>query len=256
LRDHGLKEKRFPETEYHVPFFDEQGYIRKLCPNCGGHFWTVVRDMETCGEASSHGCALYTFIGNPPTRRAYSLREMWEAFLSFFEKRGHKRMKPYPVVARWRDDLYLTSASIVDFQPYVTNGIVPPPANPLVISQPCIRLVDVDNTGPTFGRHGTSFEMGGHHAFNYPDKEVYWKDETVRYHHEFVTKELGIPSDEVIYKEHVWIGGGNAGPDLETVVRGLELATLVFMKFRVVDSKFVELPIRTVDTGYGIERTY
>jgi len=179
---------------------------------------------------------------------------MREAFLSFFEKRGHKRMKPYPVVARWRDDLYLTSASIVDFQPYVTNGIVPPPANPLVISQPCIRLVDVDNTGPTFGRHGTIFEMGGHHAFNYPDKEVYWKDETVRYHHEFVTKELGIPSHEVIYKEHVWSGGGNAGPDLETVVRGLELATLVFMKFRVVDSEFVELPIRTVDTGYGIER--
>jgi alanyl-tRNA synthetase len=210
--------------------------------------------MKTCGEATYHGCALYTFINNPPTRRAYNLREMREAFLSFFEKRGHKRMKPYPVVARWRDDLYLTSASIVDFQPYVTNGIVPPPANPLVISQPCIRLVDVDNTGPTFGRHGTIFEMGGHHAFNYPDKEVYWKDETVRYHHEFVTKELGIPSNEVIYKEHVWSGGGNAGPDLETVVRGLELATLVFMKFRVVDSEFVELPIRTVDTGYGIER--
>ncbi|HUV98169.1 MAG TPA: alanine--tRNA ligase-related protein, partial [Candidatus Paceibacterota bacterium] len=194
--------------------------MRKLCPKCGGYFWTVALDMETCGEASSHGCALYTFIGNPPTRRAYSLREMREAFLSFFEKLGHKRMKPYPVVARWRDDLYLTSASIVDFQPYVTNGLVPPPANPLVISQPCIRLVDVDNTGPTFGRHGTIFEMGGHHAFNYPDKEVYWKDETVRYHHEFVTKELGVPSDEVIYKEHVWIGGGNAGPDLETVVRG------------------------------------
>jgi alanyl-tRNA synthetase len=249
-----LKEKLFPETEYHVPFFDEQGYMRKLCPKCGGHFWTVAPDMKTCGEASPHGCALYTFIGSPPTRRAYSLREMREAFLSFFEKLGHKRMKPYPVVARWRDDLYLTSASIVDFQPYVTNGIVPPPANPLVISQPCIRLVDVDNTGPTFGRHGTIFEMGGHHAFNYPDKEVYWKDETVRYHHEFVTKELGIPSDEVIYKEHVWVGGGNAGPDLETVVRGLELATLVFMKFRVVDSEFVELPIRTVDTGYGIER--
>jgi alanyl-tRNA synthetase len=249
-----LKKKRFLEKEYHVPFFDEQGYVRKLCPKCGDYFWTRMPDVKTCGEATSEGCALYTFINNPPTRKAYSLREMREAFLSFFEKRGHKRMKPYPVVARWRDDLYLTSASIVDFQPYVTNGMVPPPANPLVISQPCIRLVDVDSTGPTFGRHGTIFEMGGHHAFNYPDKEVYWKDETVRYHHEFVTKELGIPSDEVIYKEHVWSGGGNAGPDLETVVRGLELATLVFMKFRVVDSEFVELPIRTVDTGYGIER--
>ncbi|MFB0567268.1 MAG: alanine--tRNA ligase, partial [Candidatus Bathyarchaeia archaeon] len=186
--------------------------------------------------------------------KRFSLREMREAFLSFFEKHGHERINPYPVVARWRDDLYLTSASIVDFQPYVTNGVVPPPANPLVISQPCIRLVDIDNVGPTFGRHLTMFEMGGHHAFNYPDKEVYWKDQTVRYHHQFVIEELGVKSEEVIYKEDVWSGGGNAGPDLETIVRGLELATLVFMKFKVVNGEFVELPIRTVDTGYGIER--
>jgi len=179
---------------------------------------------------------------------------MREAFLSFFEKHEHTRIKPYPVVARWRDDLYFTNASIIDFQPYVTNGITPPPANPLVISQPCIRFVDVDNVGPTFGRHLTIFEMGGHHAFNYPDKEVYWKDQTVRYHHEFVTKELGVKSEEVIYKEDVWSGGGNAGPDLETIIQGLELATLVFMKFKVVNNEFIELPIRTVDTGYGIER--
>ena len=246
--------KRFPEKEYHVPFFDENGYVRKLCPKCKEYFWTQDPKMKTCGESTSEGCAPYTFIGNPPTKKAYSLSEMRELFLSFFEKRKHTRIKPYPVVARWRDDLYFTSASIVDFQPYVTNGLVPPPANPLVISQPCIRFVDVDNVGPTFGRHLTIFEMGGHHAFNYPDKEVYWKDETVRYHHELVTKTLGIPSEEVIYKEDVWSGGGNAGPDLETIVRGLELATLVFMKFKVVDDKFVELPIRTVDTGYGIER--
>lgn len=245
---------RFPESEYHVPFFDEVGYVRKLCPVCGEYFWTLNPDQETCGEATSKGCVYNTFIGNPPTRKAYSLREMREAFLSFFEKRGHKRIEPYPVVARWRDDLYFTHASIIDFQPYVTNGIIPPPANPLVISQPCIRFVDVDNVGPTFGRHLTIFEMGGHHAFNYPDKEVYWKDETVRFHHEFVTKELGIRSEEVVYKEDVWSGGGNAGPDLETVVRGLELATLVFMKFKVVNGEFIELPIRTVDTGYGIER--
>ncbi len=248
--------RRFPESEYHVPFFDESGYVRKLCPVCDEYFWTQNPDQETCGEATAEGCAPLTFINNPPTRKRYSLKEMREAFLSFFEKRGHKRIKPYPVVARWRDDLYLTSASIVDFQPYVTNGIAPPPANPLVISQPCIRLVDVDNVGPTFGRHLTIFEMGGHHAFNYPDKEVYWKDQTVRYHHEFVTEELGVESEEVIYKEDVWSGGGNAGPDLETVIRGLEVATLVFMKFKVVDGEFVELPIRTVDTGYGIDSRY
>jgi alanyl-tRNA synthetase len=246
--------KRFPEKEYHVPFFDENGYVRKLCPKCKEYFWTQDSKMKTCGESTSEGCAPYTFIHNPPTKKAYHLPEMRELFLSFFEKRKHARIKPYPVVSRWRDDLYFTSASIVDFQPYVTNGLIPPPANPLVISQPCIRFVDVDNVGPTFGRHFTIFEMGGHHAFNYPDKEVYWKDETVRLHHEFVTKALGIPSEEVVYKEDVWSGGGNAGPDLETIVRGLELATLVFMKFKVEDNRFVELPIRTVDTGYGIER--
>jgi len=179
---------------------------------------------------------------------------MREAFLSFFEKHGHARVKPYPVVARWRSDIYLTHASIIDFQPYVTEGIAPPPANPLVIAQPCIRLVDIANTGPTFGRHLTIFEMGGHHAFNYPDKEVYWKDQTVRYHHEFVTDLLGVKSDEVTYKEDVWVGGGNAGPDVECIVGGLEVATLVFMQYKVVNGEFIKLPIRTVDTGYGLDR--
>jgi alanyl-tRNA synthetase len=169
-------------------------------------------------------------------------------------KSGHTRIKPYPVVARWRDDIYLTHASIIDFQPYVTEGIAPPPANPLVIAQPCIRLVDIANTGPTFGKYLTIFEMGGHHAFNYPDKEVYWKDQTVRYHDEFVTEALGIKPEEITYKEEVWSGGGNAGPCLECIARGLEVATLVFMQYKVVGNEFVKLPIRTVDTGYGIDR--
>ncbi|MEM2688520.1 MAG: alanine--tRNA ligase [Candidatus Bathyarchaeia archaeon] len=245
--------ERFPAEEYDLPFFKEKGYVRKLCPKCGAYFWTLNPQQETCGEARPEGCAHYTFIGNSPTKRSYNFREMREFFLSFFEKRGHTRIKPYPVVARWRDDIYLTHASIIDFQPYVTEGIAPPPANPLVVAQPCIRLVDITNTGPTFGKYVTIFEMGGEHAFNYPDKEVYWKDETVRYHDEFA-KELGIKSEEVTYKEGVWSGGGNAGPCLECIVRGLEVATLVFMQYKVVGGRFVKLPIRTVDVGYGIDR--
>ena len=246
--------KRFPAEEYALPFFKEEGYVRKLCPKCDEYFWTQNHEQETCGEATSEECAFYTFINNSPTKRSYNLPEMRELFLSFFEKYRHKRIKPYPVVARWRDDIYLTHASIIDFQPYVTEGIAPPPANPLVIVQPCIRLVDISNTGPTFGRHLTIFEMGGHHAFNYPDKEVYWKDQTVRYHHELVTEVLGVKSEEVVYKEDVWVGGGNAGPDVECIIRGLEVATLVFMQYKVVNGEFVKLPIRTVDTGYGIDR--
>jgi alanyl-tRNA synthetase len=83
---------------------------------------------------------------------------------------------------------------------------------------------------------------------------VYWKDETVRFHHQFATEVLGIKSEEVVYKEDVWVGGGNAGPDVECIVRGLEVDTLVFMQYKVVGDEFVKLPIRTVDTGYGIDR--
>lgn len=246
--------KRFPAKEYDLPFFHKEGFVRKLCPKCDKYFWTQNSDREICGEATLEGCEIYTFLDDPPTRKPYSLREMREAFLSFFEKHDHARIKPYPVVARWRDDLYLTHASIIDFQPYVTNGLAPAPANPLVISQPCIRLTDVDNTGPTFGRHMTFFEMGGAHAFNYPDKEVYWKDQTVRYQHEWVTKDLGVKSEEITYKEEMWSGGGNAGPCVESVIRGLEVDTLVFLQYKVANGELVKLPIRTVDTGYGIDR--
>lgn len=240
-----------PNDEFDLPFFRENGFARRKCRTCGSYFWAQDPDKQDCGDAP---CQEYTFIGKPPARRSYTLSEMRNQFLSFFEKNGHSIVKPYPVIARWRNDVYLTGASIFDFQPYVTEGILPPPANPLVISQPCLRFTDIDNVGPTMGRHLTILEMGGAHAFNYPDREVYWKDQTVRYHHDLLTKELGVKSELVQYKEHFWLGGGNAGPDLEACVNGLEISTLVFMFYKAVGDKLVEMPIRTVDTGYGIER--
>ncbi|MFQ6084776.1 MAG: alanine--tRNA ligase-related protein, partial [Candidatus Bathyarchaeia archaeon] len=104
-----------------VPFFDELGFVRKKCKVCGDYFWTQDLDRENCGDAP---CSVYTFIGDPPTRRRYSLRGMRERFLRFFEKRGHTIIHPYPVIARWRDDLYVTIASIIDCQPYVTDGMI------------------------------------------------------------------------------------------------------------------------------------
>ena len=246
-----VKENALERGPLKVPFFVENDFTRKKCSVCGDYFWTQDPDVDNCGDAP---CTHYTFIGNPPTSRRLSLSETRKRFLKFFEKNGHAVIDPYPVIARWRDDLYVTIASIIDFQPYVTEGIIPPPANPLVISQPCLRFEDIDKVGPTAGRHLTIFEMGGHHAFNYPDKTVYWKDQTVRLHHRFATEELGIRSDLVTYKEGIWSGGGSAGRDFETCINGLEVSTLVFMMYKVLDGKFVELPIKTVDTGYGMER--
>lgn len=236
---------------FNLPFFKENGFIRKQCTQCGLYYWTQDGESTNCGDAP---CTDYDFIGASPVRKNYSMTEMREEFLGYFERHGHERLAPYPVVARWRDDLMFTIASIVDFQPYVTDGVLPPPANPLVVSQPCLRFEDIDLAGITAGRHLTIFEMGGHHAFNYENGEqVYWKDKTVEYHHDLIT-EIGVPSERVSYKEGVWAGGGNAGFCLEPCVGGLEISTLVFMQYRVVGEKWVQMPINIVDTGYGIER--
>jgi alanyl-tRNA synthetase len=242
----------FSEDEYRLEFLIRGGFTRRRCVKCGRFFWTLDPSREDCGESP---CSPYTFIGKRVGRSMDDLSQVRDAFLGFFRKRGHEVVSPYPVVCRWRDDLYLTDASIVDFQPYVTDGIIPPPANPLVISQPCIRLVDIDLVGKTLGRHLTIFEMGGHHAFNSGEKEVYWKEDTVRYGFEFFTGEMGVKGEDLSFVESSWSGGGNAGPCFEVISHGLEVATLVFMRYKVYpDGSLRELPIRTVDTGYGMER--
>ncbi len=245
------------EREEVIGYFTNNSYHRKICAHCGKVFWTLDVKRETCGEIP---CDPYSFIDNHPTSRKYTLQEMREEFLSFFEQLGHKRVKRYPIVARWREDVYLVNASIYDFQPHVTSGKVPPPGNPLVISQPCIRTVDLDNVGKT-GRHLSVFEMGGAKAFNFPGEEVYWKDKTVEMAVKFL-EHLGVNKVEVIFKEKPWAGGGNGGSSVEVMVRGLEVATLVFMDMvestdgdvEIDGIRYKKMENRIVDTGYGIER--
>ncbi len=245
--------------------FHDNGYIRKQCRVTGLWFWTSDHSRDTCGDTTEDE---YTFIGNPLIS-GYSMvgkelkDAMREAFLSFFENQQHTRIDPYPILARWRDDIHLTIASIADFQPHVTSGMAEPPANPLTISQPCIRLTDVDAVGRS-GRHLTTFEMMAHHVFNRPDegKMFYWMEECVRFCHEMFTDTFGIDSKEITYVENPWCGGGNAGPAVEVIVGGLELATLVFMNLQedengeieIKGDKYSEMPLQIIDTGYGLER--
>ena len=241
----------FDENEYKVPFFIENSFYRKKCEVCGIYFWTLNKEKKHCGEAP---CEPYSFLKRQIFKKRLPLKEMRKTFLEFFAENGHEILEPYPVAARWRDDIYLTIASIALFQPHVTDGKVPPPANPLVISQPCIRLVDIDSVGKTMGRHLTIFEMGAHHAFNYPEKMIYWKNKTVELCHRFLTEILGAPPESISYKESYWEGGGNAGPCLEVCIGGLEVATLVFMSYKKINGQYSPMPLRIVDTGYGMER--
>ncbi|NPA75814.1 MAG: alanine--tRNA ligase [Euryarchaeota archaeon] len=244
------------EKELNLDYFHREGFKRYRCKKCGAYFWSTV-PRDNCTEAP---CGTYKFLDVPLFKREFEIEDMRKYFIDFFKNRGHTPVRRYPVVARWRDDVFLVNASIYDFQPHVTSGLVEPPANPLVISQPCIRMVDVDSVGKT-GRHLTGFEMMAHHAFNYPDNHIYWKDETVAYAIELL-ESLGVSREDIVLKEHPWFGGGNAGASFEVIVGGLELATLVFMNLRESESgpieidgvRYEEMPIKIVDTGYGLER--
>lgn len=242
-----------------VDFFDEEGYVRKQCESCGEYYWTKNPNRKTCGDPP---CDDYEFIGEPQFDKEYSMNEMREKFLSFFEENKHDRVDRYPVVPRWRDDVLLVGASIMDFQPWVISGQAEPPANPLTVSQPSIRFTDIDNVGLS-GRHFTIFEMMAHHAFNIT-RDVYWMDQTVRYCDEFA-RSLNIDTDLVTYKESPWSGGGNAGPAFEVLYKGVEIATLVFMQYETANGDEEEIlnikgkdytlmGKKIVDTGYGLER--
>jgi len=236
-------------AEYDLPFFHRNGFHRRTCVVCGHAFWSL-GEFDRCQEAP---CQEYGFIGRPLFARPQDLRGMREAFLGFFERRGHTRLRRYPVVARWRNDVFFTQASIYDFQPWVTSGAIPPPANPLTISQPSLRFIDLEEVGRS-GRHFTEFEMMAHHAFNRPDHEVYFKERCTELCHEFLTSELGGDPTRFTYKEEVWEGGGNLGPSLSVAASGLEVATLVFMEYVRDGEALKPMPLTVVDTGYGLER--
>ena len=251
--------------DVYIPFWEESNHFRKTCSVTGLYFWT--RDVNRTTSGDTHEDP-YTFIGSPIIDgfniTGKELKDsMRESFLNYFEENNHTRINPYPVIARWRDDIHLTIASIADFQPHVTSGQVPPPANPLCISQPCIRLTDVAAVGRS-GRHLTTFEMMAHHSFNRPKDGdvVYWIDQCVRYCDDMLVNTFGINPLEITYVENPWSGGGNAGAALEVIVGGLELATLVFMNLEEHDDgdieikglKYREMDLQIIDTGYGLER--
>ncbi|MEM3781459.1 MAG: alanine--tRNA ligase [Candidatus Micrarchaeaceae archaeon] len=238
------------EKHYKVKLFEEQGFERKRCKLCGRYFWTADPNREAC-EDSSH--APYSFFKERPREESYA--DFWRKFSKFFESNGHSIIGRYPVVSRWRQDLYFTIAGIQDFQ-RIENGVMSfeYPANPLLVPQMCLRFNDIENVGVT-GRHFTSFMMANQTAFNWP-KEGYWKDRTIELNFGFVTKVLGVKKEDIVYNEDVWAmpDFSEFGPSLETFVNGLELVNSVFTEFEYSGNEARSLANKVIDVGWGFER--
>ena len=238
-----------PDRYYKVKLFEEQGFVRKSCLKCKRFFWTLDSGRELCPDDADD---TYSFIGDPPTAKRFDYTQAWKEVESFFVKNGHTSVSRYPVVCRWRDDLYFTIASIVDFQRIMGSKVVFEfPANPLVVPQTCLRFKDLENVGVT-GRHFSSFCMIGQHSI--PNSQGYWKDKCVDLDFRLLTNQFGIKKEEVVFVEDVWAGGGSFGSSLEYFVRGLEIGNAVFTEFQGELGKHTTLDQKIIDMGAGLER--
>ncbi|MEX0764080.1 MAG: alanine--tRNA ligase [Nitrosopumilaceae archaeon] len=238
-----------PERYYKVSLFEEKGFVRKSCTKCKRFFWALNQTQSFCPEDAENN---YSFIGNPPTKKRFDYVQAWKEVESFFVQNGHKSVGRYPVVCRWRDDLYFTIASIVDFQRVMGSKVVFEfPANPLVVPQTCLRFKDIESVGVT-GRHFSSFCMIGQHSI--PNSQGYWKDKCIELDFRLLTEKFGIDKKEVVFVEDVWAGGGSFGSSLEYFVQGLELGNAVFTEFGGDLNNYSVLDQKVIDMGAGLER--
>lgn len=245
-----LKFRQDWEKHYKIEFLINQGFIRKVCPKCGKGFWTLDADRETCPDQP---CQFYEFLGNPPTNKRFDYIQSWKVIDDFFKKHGHTSVRRYPVVCRWRPDLFFTIASIIDFHRLGKNGITFQfPANPLIVPQFCLRFNDIPNVGIT-GRHYSCFCMVGQHSL-YDGSQGYWKDRCIELDFRLLSGPFNIKPEEIIFLEDLWVGPGAFGPSLEYFVRGLEIGNAVFTEFKSTNSVVEQMKEKIIDMGAGLER--
>lgn len=129
--------------------------------------------------------------------KKYGVNELREMYLSFFESKGHLRMKSFSLVPHNDNSLLLINAGMAPLKPYFTGQEIPPRRR-VTTCQKCIRTGDLENVGKT-ARHGTFFEMLGNFSFG-----DYFKTEAIHWSWEFLTEVIGLDPDRLypsVYKD-------------------------------------------------------
>ena len=134
--------------------------------------------------------------------------EIRQAFLNFFEQKGHQVVDSSPLIPGNDPTLLFTNAGMVQFKD-VFLGQDKRNYKRATTVQRCLRAGgkhnDLENVGYT-ARHHTFFEMLGNFSFG-----DYFKREAIQYAWEFLTETLGLP------EEKLWITVYEKDPEAEEI---------------------------------------
>ena len=115
--------------------------------------------------------------------------EIRNKYLEFFKRHGHAVIPSAPLIPENDPSVLFTTAGMQPLVPYLL-GEKHPAGKRLVDYQKCVRTNDIDEVGDN--RHLTYFEMLGNWSLG-----DYFKEESIAMSYEFLTKELGIPSEKI-----------------------------------------------------------
>ncbi len=116
-------------------------------------------------------------------------KDLINIYISFFEKRGHKRISNSPLVPENDPTTLFTSAGMQPLIPYLL-GEKHPAGTRLVNVQNSFRAQDIDEVGDS--RHTTFFRMLGNWSLG-----DYFKKEEIPWLWEFLIEELGLPKEKL-----------------------------------------------------------
>lgn len=112
-----------------------------------------------------------------------------DLYIDFFVSKGHKQIPSAPVVPENDPSVLFNTAGMQPLIPYLM-GQPHPYGTRLVDYQKCIRTNDLDSVGDK--THHTFFEMLGNWSLG-----DYFKEESISYSFEFLTKILNIPVEKI-----------------------------------------------------------
>ena len=95
--------------------------------------------------------------------------ELRQAYLQFFESKGHLKLDSFSLIPENDPSLLLIGAGMAPLKPFFTGKLVPP-CHRITTSQKCMRTGDLENVGRT-ARHHTFFEMLGNFSFGDTSKK-------------------------------------------------------------------------------------